>query len=61
MDSARARILEYYFLGGMSISVAQKIGVPLEALTLPSSPSMESGLGGTEGSKARPKITEGAE
>jgi len=34
MDSARARIMEYYFLGGMSISVAQKIGVPLEALTL---------------------------
>jgi coproporphyrinogen III oxidase len=34
MDSARARIMEYYFLGDMSISVAQKIGVPLEALTL---------------------------
>jgi coproporphyrinogen III oxidase len=34
MDSARARIMEYYFLGDMSITVAQKIGVPLEALTL---------------------------
>ena len=34
MDFARARIMEYYFLGDMSISVAQKIGVPLEALTL---------------------------
>jgi coproporphyrinogen III oxidase len=34
MDSARARIMEYYFLGDMSITIAQKIGVPLEALTL---------------------------
>jgi coproporphyrinogen III oxidase len=34
MDFARARILEYYFLGDMSITIAQKIGVPLEALTL---------------------------
>jgi len=34
MDSARARILEYYLLGDMSISVSQKLGVPLEALTL---------------------------
>jgi coproporphyrinogen III oxidase len=34
MDSARARILEYYLLEDMSITASLKMGVPLEAMTL---------------------------
>jgi len=34
MDAMRARILEYYLLEDMSISLAHKKGVPLEAMTL---------------------------
>jgi coproporphyrinogen III oxidase len=34
MNSVRARILEYYLLGDMSITFSTKLGVPLEALTL---------------------------
>jgi coproporphyrinogen III oxidase len=34
MDSIRTRIVEYYLLGDISIRVALKQGVPLEAMSL---------------------------
>ena len=34
MNTARARIMEYYLLKDLSVKVAQKLGVPLEALSM---------------------------
>ena len=34
MYAVRARIMEYYLLKDISVKVAQKLGVPLEALSL---------------------------
>jgi coproporphyrinogen III oxidase len=34
MHNVRARIMEFYLLKDLSFSVAQKLGVPLEALSL---------------------------
>jgi coproporphyrinogen III oxidase len=34
MDAVRARIMEYYLLKDISVKVAQKLGVPLEALSM---------------------------
>jgi coproporphyrinogen III oxidase len=34
MNTARARIMEYYLLKDLSVKVSQKLGVPLEALSM---------------------------
>jgi coproporphyrinogen III oxidase len=34
MNAARARIMEYYLLKDLSVKVAQKLGVPLAALSM---------------------------
>ncbi|MCK5423508.1 MAG: hypothetical protein KAJ08_15155, partial [Deltaproteobacteria bacterium] len=34
MNSVRARILEYYYLGDISLPEAMKLGIPLEAINL---------------------------
>jgi hypothetical protein len=34
MNAIRARILEYYYLGDISLPEAIKLGIPLEAINL---------------------------